>query len=198
MQQTDVVQLAQDLLGVHLVTEINGIRTIGRIVEAEAYRAPEDRASHAWGNRRTKRTETMFLPGGHAYVYLCYGIHQMFNVVTGPENVAHAVLVRAIEPVENTAAMLFRRNLDVCSPRLSSGPGIAAQALGISTALNAIDLCAPGAPIRLERKTSPPPVADVVKGTRVGIAYAEEWAKMPWRFSIRNNPWVSKAKGTFD
>ena len=111
----DVVQVAKDLLGKYLVTNFEGQVTSGKIVETEAYRAPDDRASHAFGNRRTARTEVMFAEGGHAYVYLCYGIHHLFNVVTGPSEMAHAVLVRAVQPVDNVELMLARR--------LTAGPG---------------------------------------------------------------------------
>jgi DNA-3-methyladenine glycosylase len=107
--RTDVVQIARELLGKVLVTAFDGHRTAARISETEAYRAPDDRASHAFGNRRTARTEVMFQPGGRAYIYLCYGIHHLFNVVTAPADVAHAVLVRAAEPLEGEAIMRERR-----------------------------------------------------------------------------------------
>lgn len=105
----DVVAIAQELLGTILVTEWEGVRTTARIVETEAYRGPEDKASHAYNNRRTARTEVMFGPGGHAYVYLCYGIHHLFNVVTGPAEIPHAVLVRAVEPLAGIDIMMARR-----------------------------------------------------------------------------------------
>ena len=105
----DVVRLSKELLGKNLVTEFDGIKTIGRIVETEAYRGPDDKACHAYNNRRTKRTEIMFEEGGKAYVYLCYGIHHLFNVVTARKGMPHAVLIRAIEPLFNVEEMLSRR-----------------------------------------------------------------------------------------
>lgn len=135
-QSTDVVAVAKQLLGKVVVTHINEGLTKGRIVETEAYRAPDDRACHAWNNRRTKRTETMFARGGTAYVYLCYGIHHLFNVVTGPEGTAHAVLIRGIEPLYNLDLMLSRRNMEQVRPQLSGGPGVLSKALGITTDLD--------------------------------------------------------------
>ena len=131
--RTDVVQVSKDLLGKSLVTNFNGQRTVGKIVETEAYRAPDDKACHAYNNRRTKRTEIMFKEGGCAYVYLCYGIHHLFNVVTGPKDMAHAVLIRGIEPIDGLETMLKRRNQTKLKSNLTAGPGILSKALGIST-----------------------------------------------------------------
>ncbi len=107
-EREDVLAIARELLGKLIITTFNGEETIGRIVETEAYRGVTDRASHAYGGRRTSRTEVMFCKGGVAYVYLCYGIHHLFNVVTGSENIPHAVLIRAVEPVSGTASMQLR------------------------------------------------------------------------------------------
>ena len=98
--RNDVIAISKDLLGKILVTNFNGILTSGKIVETEAYMGPEDKASHAYNGRRTPRTETMFLTGGVSYVYLCYGIHNLFNIVTNKKNIPHAVLIRAIEPFD--------------------------------------------------------------------------------------------------
>ena len=110
-QRSNPVLIAKELLGKSLVTQINGIQTSGIIVETEAYKAPQDKASHAYGMRRTARTKTMFEPGGRAYVYLCYGIHHLFNVVSGPLNMPHAILIRAVEPQSGTEKMLLRRKM---------------------------------------------------------------------------------------
>ena len=106
----DVVQISKDLLGKYLVTNFDQKITVGKIVETEAYRAPDDKACHAYGNKLTNRTKTMFEKGGTSYVYLCYGVHHLFNVVTAPKGIAHAILIRGVEPVENVTAMLQRRN----------------------------------------------------------------------------------------
>lgn len=191
----DVVAQARRLLGKILVTEIDGHLCRARIVETEAYRAPDDRACHAWNNRRTPRTEAMFARGGHTYVYLCYGIHHLFNVVTGPEDMAHAVLVRGVEPLENTATMLQRRRHQKVTPQLTAGPGVLSQALGITTRLSGIDLSRGEAPIWLEQDAFDLHERAIRAGTRVGVASAGDDALRPWRFSIRDNPWVSPRLG---
>ena len=109
-ESPDVVEISKKLLGKYLVTHINNKTCVGKIVETEAYRAPDDKACHAYNNKRTSRTETMFAQGGIAYVYLCYGIHHLFNVVTGPKEKAHAVLIRALEPIDGMEYMMERRN----------------------------------------------------------------------------------------
>lgn len=190
----DVVQVAKDLLGKHLVTFIDGQMATGKIVETEAYRAPEDKASHAWNNRRTLRTETMFAEGGVAYVYLCYGIHHLFNVVTGPEGTPHAVLIRGVEPVENVEIMLLRRKMGQLRSSITAGPGALAQALGIRTSHNGAKLYTGRPPIWLEDRSSPVAEADITASPRVGVAYAGECAAWPWRFRIKGSPWASPAK----
>jgi DNA-3-methyladenine glycosylase len=188
--QPDVVAAAAALLGKVLVTQIGGQRTAGRISETEAYRAPDDRACHAYGNRRTARTELMFAPGGKAYIYLCYGLHHLFNVVTGPEGMAHAVLVRAIEPLENEEFMLLRRQLPpekMGHAQVGTGPGAAAQALGLRTDLNGHDLSAPGAQLWIEDDGYRPGPEGIATGKRIGVDYAGECAHRPWRFWLRHS-----------
>lgn len=190
----DVVQISQELLGKHLVTNFDGQLTVGKIVETEAYRAPEDKASHAYGNRLTPRTKVMFEPGGYCYIYLCYGIHHLFNVVTAPDGIAHAVLIRAIEPILGIETMLQRRNMTQLKTNLSAGPGTCSQALGLTTGSSGLSLTEDNAMIWIET----PVVSEsfqIQSRTRVGVAYAEESAFLPWRFSIAGNKWVSKAKG---
>ncbi|MCB0637835.1 MAG: DNA-3-methyladenine glycosylase [Lewinella sp.] len=192
-QSEDTVQLARKLLGKWLVTEFDGQRTIGRIVETEAYKAPEDKACHAYLNRNTKRTRTMFLPGGVAYIYLCYGIHHLFNVVTGPEGAAHAILLRAVEPVAGTDIMLARRGLASVSKRLTAGPGVMSQALGLHKDYDASSLTDPASPIWIAEPEGPTLAPDdIVASPRIGVDYAEECAAWPWRFYIKGNAWVSK------
>lgn len=192
--RSDVVQISQDLLGKYLVTAIDGQQSAGRIVETEAYRAPDDKACHAWNNRRTKRTETMFAEGGCAYVYLCYGIHHLFNVVTGPKEHAQAVLIRAIAPTDNLELQLQRRGKKKVQPQLTAGPGVMSKALGISTAHDATDLVAPHSPIWIEDRAEVLLPEEIECGPRIGIDYAEECAAWPWRFWIKGSPWVSKSR----
>ncbi len=192
-QDSDVLMLGENLLGKFLCTNINGMYTSGKIVETEAYRAPEDKASHAFGNRRTSRTEVMFHSGGRAYVYLCYGIHHLFNVVTGPEGQAHAILIRAIEPVDGIDEMLNRRQMQKTAYSLTSGPGVLTRALGITTQWNGSRLTS-GKNIWIEDRNTGISGKDVLKSPRVGVDYAEECAAWDWRFRIKGNPWCSRAK----
>ena len=189
----DPVQVAKDLLGKYLVTRFDGQLTAGKIVETEAYRAPDDRASHAFGNRRTGRTEVMFAEGGHAYVYLCYGIHHLFNVVTGPAGMAHAVLIRAVEPIDNVELMLARRAMGKLQPRLTAGPGALTQALGILTAHSGQNLLDPTGPLWLEDRGELVLEENIIASPRVGVAYAGECAAWPWRFRIKGSAWTSPA-----
>jgi DNA-3-methyladenine glycosylase len=189
--RTDVVTIARELLGKILVTEFGGLRTTGRITETEAYRAPDDRACHAYGNRRTPRTEVMFREGGRAYIYLCYGIHHLFNVVTGPEGMAHAVLIRAIEPIEGLQTMLSRRQIPNVSPRLSTGPGALSQALGLDKCWTGQSLIGTGTPVWLEYTGEEPPgLEEIGVGRRIGVEYAGECANRPWRFWLKRSPFV--------
>ncbi|MBI5915278.1 MAG: DNA-3-methyladenine glycosylase [Bacteroidetes bacterium] len=190
----DVVKVAKDLLGKYLVTCFDGQLASGKIVETEAYRAPEDRASHAWSNRRTPRTEIMFAEGGRAYVYLCYGVHHLFNVVTGPGGMAHAVLVRAVEPAENVEVMLRRRNLRHSVRNLTAGPGALTQALGIRSGHSGLSLLDPAGPVWLEDRGEPVFEKNIIASPRVGVAYAGECAHWPWRFRVEGSAWTSPAK----
>jgi DNA-3-methyladenine glycosylase len=187
-----VVQIAKELLGKVLVTNFEGERTAGMIVETEAYAGVGDKASHAYGGRRTARTETMYSRGGVAYVYLCYGIHHLFNVVTNTEDIPHAVLIRAVEPMEGVDIMLARRGKPKLTPQLTAGPGALSQALGINTGHTGLSL---NTHIFIEDRGIKIKSRDIEAGTRVGVAYAEEDAYMPYRFWIKGNPYVSKGKG---
>lgn len=189
-QSSDVVSLSKDLLGKKLVTEIEpGKITSGIIVETEAYRGPEDRASHAFGNRRTDRTEPMFLSGGRSYVYLIYGIHYLFNIVTGPAEIPHAVLIRAIEPIDGIGYMLERRGKTTLNPGLTSGPGKLTLALGIDSKTNNI-LLSDGR-VWVENHASINK-NDIVASARINVQYAGKDVLLPWRFTIRDNPFISK------
>ncbi len=189
----DVVRVARDLLGKVLVTEFEGQHTAGMIVETEAYAGAADKASHAFGNRRTKRTEIMYKEGGTAYVYLIYGIHHLFNVVTHMADVPHAVLVRGIEPLEGVDIMLERRKMEILKPALTAGPGAMSAALGIHTRHTGYSLQGPE--IFIEDRGIKIPPRNIIAGTRVGVAYAAEDALLPYRFSVKDNKYVSKGKG---
>jgi DNA-3-methyladenine glycosylase len=185
----NVLTVARDLLGKLLVVPSeDGRRVSGMIVETEAYRGPEDRASHAFGGRRTKRTETMYGEGGFAYVYFVYGMYYQFNVVCNVPDIPHAILVRALEPVENIELMRERRHQHP-DHYLTNGPGKLCIALNIDRALNGADLL--GDRVWLE-EFQPIPPRRIAKGPRIGIDYAQEWIDKPWRFWIRDNSYVSR------
>lgn len=186
----DVVKISRDLLGKCLFTRIgNNAVTGGIIVETEAYAAPHDRASHAYGGKCTKRTEVMYRRGPVAYVYLCYGLHWLFNIITNLEGIPHAVLIRAIQPVKGIDLMLERRGKIKYDYRLTSGPGAVAQALGICGRHSGVSLL--GRQIWLEKgiKVSP---AMICSSPRIGVSYAGKDARLPWRFFIRGNSCVSR------
>jgi DNA-3-methyladenine glycosylase len=199
-ESTDVVSIANLLLGTVLCTYFSGKLTKGIIVETEAYRAPEDKASHAYNNKRTARTEVMYGKAGHVYIYLCYGIHHLFNVVTGPVGTAHAILIRAIEPLAGVEHMLVRRKMTKSAYKLSSGPGSLSCALGLETKYSGLNLTATDSPVWIENRPMASPTAidkavtSIVASPRVGVAYSQECATWPWRFRIKNNPWTSPAK----
>ncbi|WP_289661277.1 DNA-3-methyladenine glycosylase [Flavobacterium panacagri] len=186
----DVLFLAKDLLGKVLHTQIDGKTTSGIIVETEAYFGVQDKASHAYGGRRTNRTETMYSSGGVSYVYLCYGIHHLFNIVSSVEGEPHAVLIRAIEPLEGKEIMEERRNMAFSKAAITSGPGSAAKALGIDASFNKKDLN--GEEIWLEDHGIRYDEEEIVATPRVGVAYAQEDALLPWRFFVKGNKYVSK------
>jgi DNA-3-methyladenine glycosylase len=188
-QHPDVLFLSRDLIGKYLFTHFEGQLTGGMIVETEAYRAPEDRASHAYAYRRTPRNEVMYHAGGYCYVYLCYGIHSLFNVVTNDENVPHAILVRAIEPTIGLDAMLRRRRKKKIERILTAGPGALAEALGINTSHNGEDLA--GSSIWIEDRDIKIEEPQIIASPRVGIDYAGEDAQLPWRFRLKGNLWTS-------
>jgi DNA-3-methyladenine glycosylase len=180
--RSDLLQVSRDLLGKVLATNIDGCVTKATITEVEAYAGETDKASHAYGGRRTKRTEPLYKTGGRAYVYLCYGIHHMFNVVTNIEGIPHVALVRAGRPLHGEADMLRRRGKAKTNKTLLGGPGSLGKALGITTELTGIDLL--GDQIWIEDQDLTVEDAKVIVGPRIGIDYAEEDAKLPYRFIL--------------
>jgi DNA-3-methyladenine glycosylase len=193
-QREDVVQISKDLLGKVLVTHFDNVKTAGKIVETEAYRGPDDKASHAFNNRFTNRTKVMYENGGLAYIYLCYGIHHLFNVVTAKKGMAHAVLIRALEPLEEIDMMLMRRNFDQLKPQLTAGPGVMSKALGIKSAHTGMNMTHPNSKIWIEDRNIIVKPQNIIHSPRVGVDYAEECAAWNWRFRIAGNIWTSKAK----
>lgn len=190
--RNDVVQIAKELLGKILVTRFNDVLTAGRIVETEAYNGAVDKASHAYKNRRTNRTEIMFDEGGKAYVYLCYGIHYLFNVVTNKKEIPHAVLIRSIMPLMSIEQMLLRTGKSKLDNTLTKGPGNVCKALGIYTQHTGLSLLEEelfiaddGYRVQKER---------IGITSRIGVAYAAEDALLPYRFIIKDNPFISGKK----
>ena len=182
--------LAKDLLGKVLFTQIEGKTTSGIIVETEAYFGISDKASHAYSGRRTDRTETLYSEGGISYVYLCYGIHHLFNVVTSVNGEPHAVLIRAIEPLAGREFMESRRGISADKAAITSGPGSAAKALGIDRSFNAKDLT--GEEIWIEDHRLRFASDGIIAAPRVGVDYAGDHALLPWRFFVKGNRYVSK------
>lgn len=187
---SDVVAISKALLGKYLFTSIDGEITGGFIVETEAYNGAVDRASHAYGNRRTRRTEVMFGEGGVAYIYLCYGIHEMLNIVTSTDGHAQAILVRAIEPTEGIDIMLARKNMEVLKPNITAGPGSVAKALGIDRRLNGISLQSDE--LWIEDRGLSFTDDQIAAVPRIGVAYAGQDALLPYRFYVKGNLFVSK------
>lgn len=188
-ERKDVVKIARELLGKGLFTKINGIVSGGMIVETEAY-SWKEKGCHAFGGKMTGRNEIMFAKGGHSYVYLCYGMHNLFNVVTNVADTAEAVLVRAIEPTVGIEEMKLRRG-DLKNPfHLTSGPGKLTRALGINRTFNGkyllnTDVWIEDLGVIVKNK-------DIIASKRIGIDYAGEDAALPWRFTIKDNKWISK------
>ncbi len=181
-QQDDVVQLARSFLGKYLMTNIGGIITGGIITETEAYAGITDRASHAYNGLRSKRTETMYREGGISYIYLCYGMHHLFNIVTNKKDIPHAVLVRGIFPVTGTEKMQQRTGKKTTGYELTNGPGKLTKALGITTKLDRTPLT--GNIIWIEDRGIICHDSDITTGPRIGVAYAKEDALLPYRFVL--------------
>jgi DNA-3-methyladenine glycosylase len=188
----DVLELAKALLGKLVVTRFDNHTTVGRIVETEAYNGVIDKASHAFGGRRTTRTEVMYSRGGVAYVYFCYGMHHLFNIVTGKADVPHAVLIRAVEPVEGIDTMLQRRGKRQADFSLTRGPGSVAQAMGIHTRQTGLSLQSAELYLADDGLLYQP--KEVIATPRIGVAYAAEDALLPYRFLVKGNAYVSGKK----
>ena len=185
----NVLQAARDLLGKIIVTNIDGIHTSGRIVETEAYIALTDKASHSYAGRRTNRNEHMYAKGGVSYVYICYGMHHLFNVVTNDKDIPDAVLIRAVEPFKGVEDMLIRTGKKTLDYTLTKGPGNLSKALGISKLHSGIPL--KGNEIFITDDGCSYPVDAIVASKRIGVDGAGEDALLPYRFYIKGNKYVS-------
>ncbi len=188
-QRENVTELAKELLGKLLVTKWDGIITSGRIVEVEAYNGVVDKASHAFDGRKTKRNEIMYADGGVTYVYLCYGIHHLFNVVTNNKETPHAILIRALEPVKGIETMLQRTGKKALDNTLTKGPGNLSKAMGLFTKHSGFSLLSKELFIAddgfvFNKK-------EIASSPRVGVDYAGKDALLPYRFFIKGNPFVS-------
>ncbi|SDG99749.1 DNA-3-methyladenine glycosylase [Psychroflexus sediminis] len=186
-ENTNVVFLAKDLIGKQLTTHIDGVITSGIITETEAYAGRGDKACHAHLGRFTERTKVMYESGGIAYVYLCYGIHNLFNIVTNTQGNADAILIRAIEPTQGIDIMQKRRKKVEVDKTLTAGPGNVSKALGITKSHNQYSVTGDDIWIKDVGQQT----ANIVETTRIGIDYAEEDAELPWRFYDKDSKFVS-------
>lgn len=188
-RRENVLQIGEELMGKLLITRKDGIMTSGRIVECEAYAGAPDKASHAFGGRRTNRNEVMYGNGGLAYVYLCYGIHHLFNVVTNSKDTPHAILIRSLEPVKGIKDMLLRTGKKQIDNTLTRGPGNVSKALGIHTSDSGTLLT--GRTIFLADDGFIYSKKEIFTSPRIGVDYAGADALLPYRFYIKGNPFVS-------
>ncbi len=188
----DVVRIARNLLGKILVTEFEGIRTAGRIVETEAYAGVHDRASHAFGGRRTERNEHLYGAPGTIYIYICYGMHHLFNVITNKKNIPHGVLIRALEPLQGIDYMLERTGKTVADYTLTKGPGNLARAMGMSKIHTGGNLFSKE--IYIEDDGMRYKKDEIIVTKRIGVESAREDAELLYRFIVKGNPYVSAKK----
>lgn len=189
-QDDDVVSLSSKLLGKYLFTCVDGQLTGGIIIETEAYRGPEDRGSHAYNHRRTARNEIMYAKGGVVYMYICYGIHDMLNIVTGEKGESHAILIRAIEPTVGLDIMRVRRGFENDDKRLCKGPGALAKALGLRKLHNGVSL--ESDEIWIEDRGDVITDENIVACPRIGLNIEEPFKSIPWRFYIKGNKYISR------
>ena len=189
-ERNDVVRIAKELIGKVLVTNIDGIETSGRIVETEAYVAHVDKASHAFGGKRTARNEHMYSAGGTAYVYICYGMHQMFNVVTNDKDIPDAILIRAVEPISGMEAMLTRTGKIILDHTITKGPGNVGKAFGIFKAHSGLNL--EGDEVYIASDGVVVSDRDIASGPRIGVESSGKDALLPYRFYLRGNKFVSR------
>lgn len=192
-QRSDVLLIANELLGKYLYTSVDGILTAGRVVETEAYRHEGDHSLTMHLQRKRQQARGLHVPGGHTYIYTVYNRYALFNIATHDAEHPDAVLIRAVEPTLGIPEMLRRRGLPAPTRALTAGPGVLSQALGITPALTGLPVT--GDVLWFEDHGATVPAADILASPRVGLAYAGlEAAGLPWRFRLRNSPWTSPAK----
>lgn len=187
--RTDVVSIAEELLGKIVVTHIDGVKTSGRIVETEAYVAFVDKASHSFKGRRTAKNEHMYAPAGTSYVYICYGIHQMLNFVTNEKDIPDAILIRAIEPIDGIDSMLVRTGKAKLDNTLTKGPGNVGKALGLNKLHSGLSLFED--PITVYDDGFIVQAEQLGISKRIGVEPAGEDSLLPYRFYVKGNPFVS-------
>ena len=188
--QEDALQVAPRLLGKTIVRRLDDRYIRCKIVEVEAYIGPHDKGAHVYNNKRTPRTEALFLPGGHTYVYLIYGMYYCLNIVTGILDMPQGVLIRAVEPLDDDSFHIIKENRPIRSKKLAdltNGPGKLCSALNIDKSFNQYNIVT-GEDLFLEDNEMPD---DIVRAPRINIPYAEEYIHVPWRFYIQGNPYVS-------
>lgn len=189
--RTDTVAIAEELLGKKLCSRFHDQYTAGIICETEAYVGVTDRGCHAYNGRFTERTKVLYENGGVVYVYICYGIHYLFNVITHTKNNPHAILIRAIEPVEGVDIMLQRTGRPKFDPTIAAGPGLVSQCMGFTKQDTGLSLT--GDTIWIE--DAPVIVTEnIIKSARVGMNFEGEYKTIPWRFRIKNSAFTSKPK----
>ncbi len=188
----NVILVARELLGKILVSKWNGIRSSGRIVETEAYAGEMDRASHAFGGKRTTRSEHLYGDPGTSYVYISYGMHHLFNVITNKKNIPHGVLIRALEPIDGIDQMLMRTGKSYGDLTLTKGPGNLSRAMGISKLNSGISLISDE--IFIEDDGMRYKKDQIIVTRRIGVESAREDAELPYRFIVKGNPYVSAKK----
>jgi len=191
-QRTDVVQIAKELLGKFLITNFDGVITSGMIVETEAYAGISDKASHAWNGRFTNRTKIMYQQGGTAYIYLCYGVHSLFNIVTNKAGIPDAVLIRGILPEDGKDIMLHRKKAQKITADFGIGPGKVSQILGIHYSQSGVPVTIPVGDaatkkpiIWVEDRGKVISDSEIITTPRIGVDYAGEDAALPWRFILK-------------
>lgn len=185
----DTLTIAKELLGKYIFTNINDVVTGGIIVETEAYLGPLDEGSHAFNNKRSMKNDAMYLEGGIVYMYICYGIHDMLNIVTGPIDTSHAILIRALEPIIGIQTMMNRRN-NSSIKKLCNGPGVLSQALGLNKSYNKLNLNS--SEIWIEDKGLQIKEENIKATARIGLGCKEPYLSTPWRFIIKDNPYISR------
>ena len=191
-KEQDVVSIAKELLGKIIVTKFEGVTTSGRIVETEAYIGLTDKASHSFGGKRTARNEHMYAAAGTAYVYICYGMHHLFNVITNEKNIPDAVLIRAVEPLQGIDTMLKRTNKKTLDNTLTKGPGNVGKALGISKDHSGLNLSGNKIFIGEDKQSNNFLTGELIGSSkRIGVESAGSAALLPYRFYVKGNKFVS-------